>query len=54
MKNGRLLRGAMMLLGTGALLLQAGGCGFQELLTIVQTGLLGVTAAGAVAIMQNI
>ncbi len=38
----------------GFLLLQAGGCdltGFNELL---QTVLLGVTAAGSIAIIQNI
>jgi hypothetical protein len=41
-------------LAVGAVLLQAGGCSFQVLNEIVQTVLLGVTAAGAVAILRNI
>ncbi len=53
MKNGRYLRVAMML-SSGAMLLQAAGCAFGDILQIVQTGLLGVTAAGAYAIIQNI
>jgi hypothetical protein len=53
MKNPRRIR-ILMMLGTGAMLLQAAGCTFQEFLNVVQTGLLGVTAAGAVAIIQNI
>ena len=52
MKNARLMRVAMMLC-SGALLLQAAGCNFLTLLEIAQTGLLGVTAAGAVASRQN-
>ena len=53
MKSGRRFR-VIMMLCSGLVLLQAAGCGFQEILNIVQTGLLGVTAAGAVAILQNI
>ena len=41
----------MKVLGSGALLLQAGGCSFLDL---IQTTLLGITAAGAWAIIQNI
>ena len=53
MNSARRIR-ILMLLGSGAMLLQAAGCTFQEFLNVVQTGLLGVTAAGAVAIIQNI
>ena len=53
MKTDRRVR-MLMMLGSGLVLLQAAGCGFQEFLSIIQTGLLGVTAAGAVAIIQNI
>ena len=54
MKYNRLMR-AMMMFGSGSILLQAGGCvTFQTIVEIVQTGLLGVTAAGAVAILRNI
>ena len=53
MKNGRYMRVAMML-ASGGMLLQAAGCAFNDILQIVQTGLLGVTAAGAYAIIQNI
>lgn len=44
----------LAVLGSGALLLQAGGCTPDTFLNFVQTVLLGVTAAGAVAIIQNI
>lgn len=53
MKYGRMMR-VVMMLGSGAVLLQAAGCAFNDILQIVQTGLLGVTAAGAYAIIQNI
>ncbi|UCE59107.1 MAG: hypothetical protein JSU63_16885 [Phycisphaerales bacterium] len=39
---------------TGLILLQAGGCTFAELNELFQTILLAVTAAGSVAILQNI
>ncbi|MEK6676830.1 MAG: hypothetical protein AABZ47_14395 [Planctomycetota bacterium] len=38
----------------GAFLLQAAGCNFQAFNEAIQTIFLGVTAAGAVAILQNI
>ena len=41
----------MKALGSGALLLQVGGC---DVLDLIQTILLGITAAGAVAIIGNI
>lgn len=46
---------AIKLLASGVVLLQAGGClGFNEFFQFVDTILLGITAAGAVAIIQNI
>ncbi|MFQ5415037.1 MAG: hypothetical protein ACE5E6_11325 [Phycisphaerae bacterium] len=56
MRYGRMLRRAALLAG-GALVFQAAGCdttglaGFNELL---QTVFLAITAAGSVAILQNI
>ena len=52
MKIGRLIRG-LMLCCSGAMLLQESGCTLQTL-EVIQTGLLAITAAGAVAILQNI
>ena len=46
---------AIKLMATGVVLLQTGGClGFDEFFQVVNTALLGVTAAGAIAIIQNI
>ena len=42
------------LLATGAIMLQAAGCDINTLNDYLQTILLGITAAGAVAILQNI
>ena len=53
MRTSRLMR-AMKVLGSGAVLLQAGGCDLNFLNDTVQTILLGITAAGAIAIIQNI
>ena len=53
MSNSRLFK-ALRLVGVGAILLQAGGCSFLAFNEILQTVLLGVTAAGGVAILQNI
>ncbi len=44
----------LRMLAAGAILLQAGGCDYGTIIEIVQTVLLGVTAAGSVAILQNI
>ncbi len=44
----------MVMLGSGMMLLQAGGCSFADFNELLQTVLLGVTAAGAVAILRNI
>jgi hypothetical protein len=44
----------MQLLASGMVLLQIGGCTPAQILEVIQTGLLGVTAAGAYAIIKNI
>lgn len=41
-------------LASGAVLLQAGGCDFTTINEIAQTVFLGITAAGSLAILQNI
>ena len=55
MKSTRMLRWSAML-ASGGVMLQMGGCsvdvgGFLEFL---QTGFLAITAAGAIAILQNV
>jgi hypothetical protein len=45
---------ALKMLAGGVFLLAAGGCTFGEVLDLVQTVFLGITAAGAVAILQNV
>lgn len=53
MKGTRLMRvGA--LLAMGACVFQAGGCDLTVLNEFAQTVLLGVTAAGSIAILRNI
>jgi hypothetical protein len=49
----RLFRFAKLAVG-GLALLQAGGCTFLEINEVVQTILLGITAAGGIAIIQNV
>lgn len=44
----------MKLLVPGVILLQAGGCTFTAINDVIQTVLLGITAAGGLAILQNI
>ena len=54
MKKFRMDR-AIKLLASGVVLLQAGGCfGFEEFFQFVNTVFLGITAAGAWAIIQNV
>jgi hypothetical protein len=53
MKKAGLVR-AMKVLAPGALLLQAGGCDLAVFNEFLQTVFLGITAAGAIAILQNI
>ena len=50
MKRDRIVRWGL-LIGTGALLLQTASCLALE---VLQTGLLGITAAGAVGILRNL
>jgi len=52
MRTRRLAR-TMKMLCCGALLLQAGGCAVTAI-DLIQTALLGITAAGGVAILRNI
>ncbi len=52
MKRVRWMRSAMMFL-SGAVVLQIAGCA-PSLLDIVQTVLLGITAAGSLAILRNL
>jgi len=54
--RGKRIARVLKLLASGALLLQASTCNFDFTAanTAAQTVLLGVTAAGAVAIIENI
>lgn len=42
------------MIATGAVLLQAGGCDLGTFNAFLQTVFLGITAAGSIAILQNI
>lgn len=53
LKRQRLMR-VMSLVASGCVLLQIGACSTDTFLNLVQTVFLGVTAAGAVAILQNL
>ncbi len=53
MKGSYLFR-AVKWLAPGVILLQAAGCDWAVWNEMVQTVLLGVTAAGSIAILQNI
>lgn len=53
MRGSRMVR-AFQFVATGLVLLQVGGCTTNQLLELVQTVFLGITAAGSVAIIQNI
>ena len=44
----------MKMLASGAILMQAAGCALNDFMEFLQTAFLGVTAAGSVAILQNI
>lgn len=52
--NGPRLMRLMKWATPGAVLLQIAGCTFQEINELLQTVFLGVSAAGAIAILQNI
>jgi hypothetical protein len=49
----RFLRFAQFVAG-GVVLLQAGGCTFVQINEVLQTILLGITAVGAIEIIQNV
>ncbi len=49
----RIMR-VVKMLAAGACLLQSSGCTQQEFLEFLQTVFLGFTAAGSIAILQNI
>ena len=53
MRGSRIFK-TMRLVGVGMILLQAGGCTFAQFNEVLQTVFLGITAAGGVAILQNI
>lgn len=53
MRSFRLMRNAS-LVACGAFLMQAGGCTFQVYTEVLQTLLLGLSAAGAVEIIRNL
>lgn len=53
MEGHRLVR-VMKLLAPGMILLQAGGCDLTAINEFLQTVFLAVTAAGSIAILQNI
>ena len=53
MKGSHLFR-VVKWLAPGVILLQAAGCDFTAFNELAQTVLLGVTAAGSIAILQNI
>ena len=52
--TGRRMMRVMKMAAAGAILLQASGCAFLAANEVIQTILLGITAAGSVAILQNI
>jgi hypothetical protein len=53
MKRFRVMR-VLATLVSGAIMLQLPGCQDATLLDFIQTALLGITAAGAVAIIENV
>ena len=53
MRSTRIMR-AVLYLSSGAVLLQTGGCDFSAFNSFIQTVLLGITAAGSIAILRNI
>lgn len=53
MRLNRLMRAATAL-ASGSVMLQLGGCSSSEAFDFIQTILLGITAAGSWAILQNV
>jgi len=52
-RSTRILR-ALTMLTTGAVMVQFTGCDATGFFDVIQTILLGVTAAGSVAILRNV
>jgi len=52
--NGPRIVRLLKFLTPGVILLQAAGCTFTAVNDVIQTIFLGITAAGALAILQNI
>ena len=52
--EGHRLVHVMKLLASGVILLQVGGCTFTAINEFAQTVFLAITAAGSIAILQNI
>jgi hypothetical protein len=53
MRSAKIVR-RVQLVATGWVLLQAGGCSTAQMIELIQTVFLGITAAGSIAILQNI
>ena len=53
MKKYRVVQ-TLKMLAIGAVMLQAGGCDVGGFTNLLQTVFLGITAAGSIAILQNI
>ena len=53
MRGSRMVR-AFQFVATGLVLLQFGGCTTSQMLELIQTVFLGITAAGGIAIIKNI
>ena len=53
MRGSRMLR-VVQLVATGMILLQTSGCTTSEFIVFLQTVFLGITAAGAVVIINNV
>ena len=53
MRNHHLMR-VIKMLSAGAILLQAGACDLTVINEVAQTILLAITAAGSIAILQNV
>lgn len=53
MRSLKIVRG-FKYVATGLILLQAGGCTTAQIFEFLQTVFLGITAAGSIAILQNV
>lgn len=53
MRSSKIVR-TVQYVATGLVLLQAGGCTTTQVFDFLQTVFLGITAAGSIAILQNV